>query len=356
MVLGQNGLLNNSKETAQIYKNSQEKEELSIILSAYYMSNLEKNEDDLETYLNENNAILKDENDDNYIIEHNGYEFTVNKESLEILDMQKAEIQQVIVTENGQEKVLTVSDIAKEPKKYYGAKVTNYTAGGAIYRIFYIDTKNKYGDGRNTVYIKGDLEWDKNYHKVTDEKGIVNEYDANSTRIRQLNPLWSKYRGDSELEWSKSEKESAYLCDSSKWNEYYDKQLARYVIGSPSVEMFIDSYNQTHDLDTNGNKPLCYRYTTYEENGPGYEVGAYDNYEYGKGKMTVNNTIDESNNQLYNSSNSYIWLASPSVSEKYALVYFNDSKRFYYINMENWGNGIMPIVAVEKDKMLKIEI
>ena len=28
-------------------------------------------------------------------------------------------------------------------KKYYGKKVTNYTAGGKTYRIFYIDTEGK---------------------------------------------------------------------------------------------------------------------------------------------------------------------------------------------------------------------
>ena len=156
MVLGQNGLLNNSREATSKYKDSKEKEELSLILAGYYMENIESQNKDMESYLNENNATLKEENNDEYTIEYNGYEYTVKKDTLEISNANERTPQNVTVIENGVEKTMTVDDIAKEPKKYYGARVTNYTQGEAEYRIFYIDTENKYGDGYNTIYLIAD--------------------------------------------------------------------------------------------------------------------------------------------------------------------------------------------------------
>ncbi len=46
--------------------------------------------------------------------------------------------------------------IAENPQNYYGKKVSNYTAGGQTYRIFYVDKQNDFGDGANTVYLKAD--------------------------------------------------------------------------------------------------------------------------------------------------------------------------------------------------------
>ena len=89
MALGQNGLLNNSKEAAQKYKESQEKEELSLILSDYYMAKIQDDNINLETYLKEKNVTIMDENSDNYVIRYKEYEFTVNKDSMELIDGQK---------------------------------------------------------------------------------------------------------------------------------------------------------------------------------------------------------------------------------------------------------------------------
>ena len=51
---------------------------------------------------------------------------------------------------------VTPEEIAENPDKYYGQEVKNYIASGATYRIFFVDTENKYGDGKNTVYLKAD--------------------------------------------------------------------------------------------------------------------------------------------------------------------------------------------------------
>ena len=68
---------------------------------------------------------------------------------------------------------VTAEQIAANPEKYYGKKVTNYTAGGKTYRIFYIDTEGKFGD-KNTVYLKAD-------------------WTANDTRLSKLYKLYTKW-------------------------------------------------------------------------------------------------------------------------------------------------------------------
>ena len=39
-------------------------------------------------------------------------------------------------------------------KAYYGKKVTNYKNDGNVYRIFFVDKENDFGDGENTIYLK----------------------------------------------------------------------------------------------------------------------------------------------------------------------------------------------------------
>ena len=345
MVLGQNGLLNNSKEATQKYKKSQENEELSLILTNYYMAKLEDDNIDLGTYLNENNAILKEEKDGNYIIEYNGDEYTIAKENLD----SKREEQEVIVTENGEEKTITVANMAKEPKKYYGARVTNYNQGGN-YRIFYIDKENKYGDGVNTVYLISD-------EYYVEKQYISYEYNTNKTRIRRMNPMWSSYIGNlEESSWNNNAKAAAYLCETTKWESYRDSTKANYVIGGPSLEMYADSYNQTHEenslvytcnTSTNGT------YSTNNEKG--YFIGVKGSYS-NNGWYTETQTIDNSQNIIYIKENKFTLLASPSaIDVNYVSIVNGQNRRVSYDDFQNTF-VVRPLVSLKSDIEIKIEI
>ena len=356
MVLGQNGILNNSKEATQKYKESQENEELSLILTNYYMAKLEDDNTDLATYLNKNNATLKGEKDGSYIIEYNGNEYTIEKDNLD----SKREEQKVIVTENGEEKIITVADMAKEPKKYYGAKVTNYTKGGT-YRIFYVDTAGKYGDGINTVYLIADYDENRQtslgtYASSKDYAAYV--YDASKTKIRQMNPMWSNYIGNlEEISWEENAKSAAYLCDTSKWESYCDNTKANYAIGGPSLEMYVDSYNQTHNANSlvyTCNTSTNGTYST--NNGKGYFVGADGSYA-NNGWYTNNNIIDTEQNEIYMKSNKNTWIASPSPDTTHNVSNVNGSGA--YINCGarlHLSYGMCPLVSLKSDTEIKIEI
>ena len=68
--------------------------------------------------------------------------------------------------------------------------------------------------------------------------------------MKQINPDWARNRGN-DLEASEylaSERGAAYLCDedNSMWSgigNSFNVSDLNYVIGAPSVEMFLDSYN-----------------------------------------------------------------------------------------------------------------
>ena len=117
------------------------------------------------------------------------------------------------------------------------------------YRIFYIDVgtgNGKYGDGAGTIYLKQDCD-DKNVKfapNLTTLETLYNELDDNS-KMAQLNPDWAA--NDNSIG-DKSEKAVAYLSNATVWQGYKDapgtNQIARYVVGAPSIEMFVDSYNK----------------------------------------------------------------------------------------------------------------
>ena len=82
---------------------------------------------------------------------------------------------------------VTAEQIAENPGTFYGQKVTNYTAGGKIYRIFYIDTEGKFGD-KNTVYLKAD--WTSNDTKLSNYTGYTPRGTDLAT-YKKLNPSWA---------------------------------------------------------------------------------------------------------------------------------------------------------------------
>ena len=196
-----------------------------------------------------------------------------------------------------------------EYEKYYGKKVTNYTAGGKTYRIFYIDTEGKFED-KNTVYLKAD--WTANDTTLSS----YTSYTPSGTDLatyKKLNPSWAAKRGSSTSSWNSNERAAAWLCSPSKWTTYCDTSKANYAIGSPTAEMYVASYNQVSHTTGNYKLGATYRATSY----PGY-IYTVNGTQQNNGYNTNSNTLDYTGyNSMYCGKNglkgSYSWwLASPS--------------------------------------------
>ena len=248
---------------------------------------------------------------------------------------------------------LTAEQIAANKEKYYGEVAQNYTQGGLTYRIFYVDTENKFGDGANTVYLKADYK---------DEKALTTDISSLTTddiqKFKNMNPKWAAQRGSAQSEWKSNEKGAAWLCAPSQWTTYVDNTKATYAIGGPSVEMYVASYNDVkHDTGT-AKGGLSAEYSTkdasgyiYKENGTAQNNGWYTN----------NNTLDyKGYNSMYAGRNGskedyYWWLASPSSRDfdYVCYVYGNNANltsRYY-----SHTRGVGPIVSLKSGIPVQVE-
>ena len=254
-----------------------------------------------------------------------------------------------------------IAKIRANPQAYYGKKVTNYKDDGNTYRIFYIDTENYFGDGENTIYLKADFS-NTNYN--LNRYGL---YDTTNTKVRTMNPLWAAERGTSESSWEINEKSAAYLCSPVTennyatttllpWNGYYNLENANYVIGGPSVEMYVKSYNQAYKGITDSNiYTLGATYRATDSYGYIYTLNGAQSTLSNDDYWTGIDSIDYQNYEsMYCGKNGskgsyHWWLASPAWGDTECNVcYVNsinaglDGKLCYSENV-----GVSPLISLK---------
>lgn len=266
---------------------------------------------------------------------------------------------------------VTAEQIAANPKAYYGKKVENYKASADdtnTYRIFYVNTKpeGEFGDPQYTIYLKADDSSAKAINSKIYDLDNYASYDSANTKIRQMNPKWAvgkksttdtKTRGESEKDsegnviWNKNEQAAAYLCSpvnasnyndeniKFEWKSYYkpNDNNVNYVIGGPSVEMYVESYNKVEayknaTVDA-AKKELGADYKTSPNTGYIYTIGGRKSTISNSETHTGSNSIDYSNtyNSMYcgktdpttgiASKKGKWYLASPSISSADTMCY-----------------------------------
>ena len=250
---------------------------------------------------------------------------------------------------------LTAEQIAANKEKYYGEVAQNYTAGGLTYRIFYVDTENKFKDGANTVYLKADYK---------DSKSLTTDISSLTTddiqKYKNMNPVWNAARGTvAQSSWNDNEKASAWLCAPSKWETYVDNTKATYAIGGPSVEMYVASYNDVkHDTGT-AKGGLSAEYS--RKDAPGYVYKVNGTLLYNSGWSTVDDALDyKGYNSMYagrNGSNGGYcwWLASPSSYNYNRVCIVNGAYvRLEYDYCSN-TSGVGPLVSLKSGIPVQVE-
>ena len=254
----------------------------------------------------------------------------------------------------GKEKVsLTAVQIAENKEKYYGKIAENYTAGGLTYRIFYVDTENKFGDGANTVYLKADY---KKRIELTDH--ITYNPEGNDLEVyKRMNPLWSAQRGSiAPASWNNNERVAGWLCSPTQWTDYLDNTKARYAIGGPSAEMYVASYNDVAHSTGTVKGGLSTEYSTRDV--PGYIYKAEGTTQDDVWSTNVD-TLDYNGYEcMYAEKNgdrsAYCWLTSPSSFgfNFLCFVYGGGAslKCGGYMN----SNGIGPLVSLKSGVLVEI--
>ena len=205
------------------------------------------------------------------------YENQLNKEQLNIE-----------ITVGGKKVKLTESNV----KDYLGKVVTNYKGATSVtigsgtytvssqYRLYYVDFDNKYGDGTGTIYLKADCT--SNTYALHDDTTAATE---SNIKIKNLNP--ELYKSGVTAPTATNMKNVTWLTNTNNWSNLKDTSMEsniNYVVGAPSLEMMMDSYNTHYGLT--GDIPDCsaitagerrklfYKYTT---GAYGYQVGPGNN-------------------------------------------------------------------------------
>ena len=212
--------------------------------------------------------------------------------------------------------------------EYLGKKVTNYTGASSViingetyevsteYRLYYIDFEGKYGE-KDTIYLKAECT-DKNYMLP-----ITDTTSADETKIKELNPELYKDGNAGPDASNDNMKAVTWLTNTTNWKSLADKKFEgdiNYIVGAPSIEMMMDSYN-THykltgtEVESSGSnriKLLC----KYEQGLDGYKVWSSGYYEdCGEGITTYLDALEsdpEIDSTYYPGDYGLYWFGSPS--------------------------------------------
>ena len=251
----------------------------------------------------------------------------------------------ITATVEGKTVTITKDNVAD----YLGRVVTNYKPTSTTvtvgkkeytvsnnYRLYYIDFEKKYNKDEVSVFLKADCTG--NIYALGQDTTAST---ADNVKIKALNPSLYKDGVTSPTTSQENMKAVTFLTNTSNWSSLKTgaslADKVNYVVGAPSVEMMMDSYNTKYGLtgktpntgtltaDTARAK-LFYQYpTTIDSNNYGYAVGPCNkrsdkneyNYYTSDYSVKTDSAIDS---MYYPGSGNYYWLASPSASYDFCVL------------------------------------
>lgn len=256
-------------------------------------------------------------------------------------------------------------DIKNAPNTFYGSEVTGYTCpsdGVSKWRIFYADSSNIYliaddyigvtkapkgQAGSSIQYVsKSEIVFSDVYKDYKGSEWILGTHIGddgkvveNSLAKKWLNKYFN-YTPDEGLTYPNRTSTNtniravAYMMDTKQWSIYAGEQ-AEYAIGGTPIEMYCESYKQTHlasSISCNVTGTNGYTYS----NASGLSSDCDGIYiKSGTSKAEAE------------------WLASPSSSGTSTLLYASSGGFLgnYYYNVTN--PGLRPVVCLKSDVQLK---
>ena len=154
--------------------------------------------------------------------------------------------------------------------------------------------------------------------------------------MQSLNSQWFNIVKDAPST-NDNAKAVAYLMDQNVWDEYKDsEENAAYAIGSPTLELYANSYNKTSIA-----------------NSREHQIEITDCTSTGYSENTSNGWLStEFNNGIYNNGSSSYWrLASPgSGSSSYVFGVRGRYGFLYGSYGVSFSGGLRPIVIIPKSK------
>lgn len=276
------------------------------------------------------------------------------------------------------EKMITAKVVAKNPQKYYGKRVANYTSinGQNDWKIFYSDGEHIFLITGDYVYVANNTKLDTNntkmilqysnnysvygYSTAWDKSNVpslqINKKIVDGKEINIDNEVKQRFKatGVTLDEKYDSSKCASTLLNTSNWESYKDSNgMAEYAIGGSTIEMWTESWNNIYPND--------YIYCK-KANDIGYSTSNSTDKEDGinvklKGKSGSNNSLYF--NGASNSKCENYWLASPTYVDSLYLIsnnYIDISHNRPLGKKENAYSrtGLRPVVSLTSKAKVKI--
>lgn len=244
--------------------------------------------------------------------------------------------------------------VAESPTEFYGKSITNYDVNGVKdWKIFYSDEKNMYLIASDYVPVStlpttslGNKPVNENSLFSASFTNVINDYtgsaDITDPKIQALN---SDYFNKGYTSIENNMKAEAYMLDTKIWSCFADASITEYAIGGPTVELFMTSYNQSHNVD--------YRTRAIYNNANG-QTGYQISKDGGINWVFYSDGMINSKDRLYVINNttkaSGMWLASTSaVNPSFLLCIFYCYDRVFFYSYENYSFGFRPLVCLKSN-------
>ena len=368
---GDNGLLKKASDAQKESLKAEGLEKLQVEIAGSYDNNGQIDTNQLKTNL-QHISGLTTEND----------EPITNNTEIKLPMLVKINNNQYLIKADGSTKAkfgIDEYDVATHPETYYGHYVTNYNspndAGinaqeGQKWQIFMADDTNIYLIASNSVN-KDYVALNYNYNAKFPDKmwftNILGKYDTATEGNQSVSTILGKLDKQSIYhEWLNSaplsnlanQKAVLSMLDTDKWNEYIDENsnkkgyrnlaYANYVIGGPTIEMFCDSYNITHEGDNIIAK-------SKNNTGIYYAAGYKIQKGYSEDADSVENLkVDSQTPSNSNVNNMYFkcsyWISSPSAYGRTRLVHvMSNGNCGAYYDYDFYGISFRPLVCLKSN-------
>ena len=239
------------------------------------------------------------------------------------------------------------------PVEAYGKKVTNYASDtseaqqSVDWKIFHTDGENIYliADDYIENQYAPEASNDPKYTETIGTYGLdlvgASGYSGSGDISSDLKTKWlSKYKYTNTNE---NVKATAYLLNKSAWDANFTNSYAEYAIGGPTLELFTESYNETHPdktIDIQVTSEAGYQVKWSDEN-------IYDYYINGLSTTEDLYVIKDDTNA------DAMWVASPSNDSTYGVMYIGylgDVRNYAYAN---YRYGARPCVVLKPNVQIQ---
>ena len=256
---------------------------------------------------------------------------------------------------------ITASKVSKNPQKYYGAYVdyttTNTLSENYKWRIFYATNSNIFLIASDYISVadlpttaKGNKPANTytNLHKTAPFNNIINDYTGSASITEDMKWFNKDYFDKGYSSTNNNMKAVAYLLDKAIWTDKFKGNGAEYVVGGPSLDMVLTSYNQY----TNQNN----MYQSRAENSTGYKMSDDSGTKWSYNSSTSSKYLTQGDTlyRISNTNNAYAyWVSSPSANGTYGVMGVDCSGSVSYYRFSYAYNGFRPVVCLKSGISLK---